>query len=453
MSSVESFRAPLFRVQAAAASRADTDDAWPHTTRALPWLLAGFLVMIWLVPFGAVVLPGMGPPDRPALVFIGGIWFVALVIAADSARPRVRITALHLTIAILFACAVGSVALNSDVLANLGELGLAAKKLLLLASYAVFFVIVASAIRPAEIRRFVRFTLGLAALVSLAAIVEYRTEFNPFYDLASSFPYLALPSDLHEIDPTGRTTVYGPMDHPLELGLMLGMVLPFALVPLLEAKNRKEQLRWLLLTGILLAGIFATQRKTGLVAAGVGAIAIVIMQPRLFRQAVQTAIALMLLLHLLAPGAMGSLRQQLEPSRITGTKSTSDRSEDYSAIKPDLARHPALGRGYGSYDPYKYRILDNQYLGLLVTVGLVGTAAYGLVLLTAMASARRRPDGVRASTRQAAAPIAAVAVFAVGGALFDVLSFPHVTYTFFFVLGLICVGPVTASMHERARPG
>ena len=151
-----------------------------------------------------------------------------------------RITALHLTIAILFACAVGSVALNSDVLANLGELGLAAKKLLLLASYAVFFVIVASAIRPAEIRRFVRFTLGLAALVSLAAIVEYRTEFNPFYDLASSFPYLALPSDLHEIDPTGRTTVYGPMDHPLELGLMLGMVLPFALVPLLEAKNRRR---------------------------------------------------------------------------------------------------------------------------------------------------------------------------------------------------------------------
>ena len=149
---------------------------------------------------------------------------------------------------------------------------------------------------------------------------------------------------MHEIDPTGRTTVYGPMDHPLELALMLGMVLPFALVPLLEAKNRREQLRWLLLTGILLAGIFATQRKTGLIAAGIGGLAIVIMQPRLFRQAVQTGIALMLLLHLLAPGAMGSLRQQLEPSRLTGTKSTSDRSEDYSAIKPDLARHPALGR-------------------------------------------------------------------------------------------------------------
>lgn len=454
MSGATSLRAPFFgnRMGAAIARAEPADDVWPRTTRLLPWLLAAFLVMVWFLPFGAMTFPGMGPPDRAALVAIGGLWFVALVIAGERARPHVRVTGLHLAIAFLFACAVASVVLNSDILANLGELSLATKKLLLLVSYAVFFVIVASAIRPAEIRRFVRLSLGLAAIVSLAAIVEYRIEFNPFYDLAS-IPYLSVPSDLHEIDPTGRTTVYGPMDHPLELALMLGMMLPFALVPLLEAKNRREQLRWLLLTAILLAGIFATQRKTGLIAAGIGAIAIVIMQPRLFRQAVQTGIALMLLLHLLAPGAMGSLRQQLEPSRLTGTKSTSDRSEDYSAIKPDLARHPALGRGYGSYDPYKYRILDNQYLGLLVTVGLVGTAAYGLVLLTAMASARRRPDGVRASTRQAAAPIASVAVFAVGGALFDVLSFPHVTYTFFFVLGLICVGPVSASMHERARPG
>ena len=454
MSSATSLRAPFFgnRMAGAIAGGEQADDVWPRTTRLLPWLLAAFLVMVWLLPFGAVTLPGMGPPDRPALAAIGGLWFVALVIAGERARPRVRVTGLHLAIALLFACAVASVVLNSDILANLGELSLATKKLLLLASYAVFFAIVASAIRPAEIRGLVRFMLGLAAIVSLAAIVEFRTEFNPFYDLVSNVPYLSVPSDLHEIDPTGRTTVYGPMDHPLELALMLGMVLPFALVPLLEAKNRREQLRWLLLTGILLAGIFATQRKTGLIAAGIGGLAIVIMQPRLFRQAVQTGIALMLLLHLLAPGAMGSLRQQLEPSRLTGTKSTSDRSEDYSAIKPDLARHPALGRGYGSYDPYKYRILDNQYLGLLVTVGLIGTASYGLVLLTAMASARRRPHGGRASTRQAAAPIAAVAVFAVGGALFDVLSFPHVTYTFFFVLGLICAGPVTASMHGQARP-
>jgi hypothetical protein len=416
------------------------EDLWPHTTRALPWLLAGFLTMIWVVPFGAISLPMAGHPDRPALVAIGGIWILTLGVVVGPARPRVRVTLLHVAIALLFACAVASVALNSSILANLGELGLASKKLVLLASFAIFFVMVASVIRPAEVPRFVGLMLGLAAVVSIAAIVEYRLEVNPFYDLAANFPYIAVPSDLHEIDPTGRTTVYGPMDHPLELALMLGLVVPFALVPLLEVKTRPQQLRWLLLTGVLLAGIFATQRKTGLIAAGIGAIAVVAMRPRLLRQAVQTGIGLMLILHLLAPGAMGSLRQQLEPSRFSNTKSVDDRSEDYDAIKPDLARHPALGRGFGSYDPYKYRILDNQYLGLLVTVGLVGTAAYGVVLLAAMASARRRPEGRRGPPGLATAQIGAVAVFAVGGALFDVLSFPHVTYAFFFLLGLIAVG-------------
>jgi len=162
----------------------------------------------------------------------------------------------------------------------------------------------------------------------------------------------------------------------------------------------------------------------------------------------------MLILHLVAPGAMGSLRQQLEPTRLTSTKSIGDRSDDYDAIVPDLLRHPALGRGYGSYEPYKYRILDNQYLGLLVTVGFVGTAAYGLLLLTAMASARRPVPGARPlPARQIAAPIAAVAAFAVGGALFDVLAFPHVTYSFFFLLGLVAAARAGPHSNPTSRGG
>ena len=31
-------------------------------------------------------------------------------------------------------------------------------------------------------------------------------------------------------------------------------------------------------------------------------------------------------------------------------------------MQPDVAAHPTFGRGYGSYDPHKYRIIDNQYI-------------------------------------------------------------------------------------------
>ena len=39
------------------------DDVWPHTTRALPWALAGFLTMVWLVPFDSISLPVSLPLD------------------------------------------------------------------------------------------------------------------------------------------------------------------------------------------------------------------------------------------------------------------------------------------------------------------------------------------------------------------------------------------------------
>jgi O-antigen ligase len=102
-----------------------------------------------------------------------------------------------------------------------------------------------------------------------------------------------------------------------------------------------------------------------------------------------------------------------------------------------------MGRGYGTYDGLKYRILDNQYLGLLVTVGVIGTAAYLIMLLSGVTAVHRFARGKRASPVPPSvllALAAGVLSFVVGSALFDVLSFPHVTYELFFVLALIHAG-------------
>ena len=60
------------------------------------------------------------------------------------------------------------------------------------------------------------------------------------------------------------------------------------------------------------------------------------------------------------------------PGSVNEVDTTKDRVSDYDAIKPDLAAHPLIGRGYGSYDQKKHRILDNQYLALAIGVGLLG---------------------------------------------------------------------------------
>ena len=54
----------------------------------------------------------------------------------------------------------------------------------------------------------------------------------------------------------------------------------------------------------------------------------------------------------------------------------SDRTADYDAVRPDLWTHILLGRGYGSYDPQTYRVLDSEILGPLVETGVLGLLAY-----------------------------------------------------------------------------
>ena len=68
----------------------------------------------------------------------------------------------------------------------------------------------------------------------------------------------------------------------------------------------------------------------------------------------------MLAIPLLSPGALGTVTGQLNANRL-GVNTVSDRTSDYDAIRPDVWTHPALGRGYGSYDHTSYRILDSDF--------------------------------------------------------------------------------------------
>ena len=427
-------------------------DAWPHTSRLLPWTLAAFLVMLLLVPFHAIALPIALPLDatldRFALGVMASLWLAVLLVVGGPSSPRIHLTGMHAAVAAFFCIAIVSLVVNNGVLMNLGELQVSVKQVALLASYGLFFCLVASIIRPAEVPHFIRLMVGLAAVLAIMTNLEYRLEVNPFYDWTSTLlgPLVQVPLDLHTIDYSGRTTVYASMEHPLELALVLNLAVPFAFVSVLESTERRARMLRLALTGLLFAGIFATQRKTGLVASAASVLVLLAYRPRALRQMVPIGIGLALILHVLAPGAMGNLRQQLQPDRLTGTNSTQQRSNDYDAVAPDIRTHPALGRGYGSYDHLKYRILDNQYLGLLVTVGIVGTASYLLVLIAGMVSAhraRRRAKAVPPHLMAAAS--GAIASFVVGSALFDVLSFAHVTYMLMFILGLI----VAAQQPER----
>jgi hypothetical protein len=420
---------------------------WPHTTRLLPWALAGFLALLFLVPFDAIDLPVSLPLsstlDRPLLLGLVGLWLAGMATLGVGARPRVRLTRVHFAVLAFFALCCLGVAFDGAALANMDEVSLVVKKLALLASYIVFFFIVASTLRPREVGRFAALIVVLGVIVAVATVVEYRLHYNVFYSLWGKVLPISLPGEFDARDSLGRLTVYGPTSQPLELAALLAMVLPFAVIGSIEAPTARRRLLYSLAIGLLLAGGVATSRKTSLVAPAGAILLLLVYRPRVVaRSLLGLALVLGVLVHFTSPGALGSVLSQLEPGRVGSVLTTTDRTARYDAVRPDVLRHLLLGRGFQSYDPHRYRILDNEYLGSLITVGLIGVAAYIAIFAAIAGSAhpliRARASGAdlqRASLALAA--LAAVGVVALSSALFDVISFPHVPYLLFFLAGMI----------------
>ena len=166
------------------------------------------------------------------------------------------------------------------------------------------------------------------------------------------------------------------------------------------------------------------------------------------------------MIHIAAPGQFGSVISELEPSHATAVNTDQVRVRRYDAVRPDVLSHLALGNGYSSYDPIKFQYTDNEYLNLLITtgvLGMMGLLAIFLVLLTVSHPLARAPDTYRSNP--ALALHAMVVMVMVCSALFDSISFGHVSYMLFMISGMLVamqkpsVRALQASRAALARAG
>jgi hypothetical protein len=428
------------RAERAAASQAAD---WPHTTRLLPWMLFGFLAMLWVIPFDSINLPFGGPVDmtldRPVLVLLAAVWLFGAN-ALREGRPALT-SPTHWAFGVFTVVAIVSVLANSETLVRLGELELSIKHLALLASYGAFFALAASIIRPTEIAKLTKAMLILACVTALGTIIEFRFGTNVFHELIGPlFPGFVRPPTIGAIDSIGRKEVLGPGIQPLAVAMMLTMALPFALAWLMQAKERRQRFLYATAVVLLVGGAVATQKKTSMVGPGVCVLVLLLYRPRQMVRLAPLAVVLIGIVHLIAPGALGDVADQLLPGQVGKVNTTQDRVSDYEAIRPDLVSHPLLGRGYESYDQKKHRILDNQYLTLGIGVGLLGLLGYLAIFGTAFLAAHR---GSRSEDPELAAPAlaaaAAIAAALVAGAILDFLAFPQLPYLFCFVAAIAVV--------------
>jgi hypothetical protein len=421
-------------------------DDWPRTTRVLPWLIAAFIAMLWLVPFNSITLGASGPIDlrfdRLVLPILVLVWLLSAAVDRQGS-PRLRLTSIHAAIGIFVALSFLSVVLDAGYLNQTLELDTAIKKLSLLTAYATFFVMVTSIVRRTEIRAFMAYTLFLAAVCSVGIIWEYRFSYNVFYvwsdKLLPGFFHVQL-FDPHGVDEIGRRQTRGPAELGLEAASMLAMALPIALVGVMHASRWRQRILYGLAACLLLAAAISTYRKTAFLAPLAVVATLAFFRRRELLKLAPLAVVLLVAVHALSPGAIGAITDQLGSSRLSSAATVNDRASDYDAVRPDVWSHLALGRGYGSYEQTRYRILDSEVLHRTVETGVLGLAAYIAMIMSAIVAAR---ETIRSRHPRWAPPAlaaaAAAAAFLTVSTLFDAMSFPHGPYIFLSFAGFIAV--------------
>jgi hypothetical protein len=431
-------------------------DNWPHTRRPLPWLLAGCLAMIFLIPFDSIIfkvhLPANATFDRVFLVAMVAVFAASRAMQGRRGTRR-RLTPVEVAVLTFGGIALLSIVLNIDRIYQQNQVSFVEKVFSQLIAYGVFFFVVIATVRVEEMPAFSRLILILTCLTALGTLYESRTGYNVFYLWSAKLlhPLATVaqsPTVIHPRD--GSKIVVGPTQHGLALASLLTIGLPFAVLPLLEARRTSERLRYLLVIALIMAADLTTYRKTATFAPLAAFIVLAAYKRQLLRWAPMAIIVLIPVIHFASPGALGGVTK-IAPTSSNGDY-TDGRAGDYSAVAPDILNNVIIGRGYGTLDISNwrsYRILDNQYLDTLFVVGVVGLAAYLAIVFTAIMTAHGviKRGGLRAPPALAAA--AGCAAFGLISATYDAGGYPQAVYSFLFVAGLIAVA---ASKRIESQP-
>jgi O-Antigen ligase len=243
------------------------------------------------------------------------------------------------------------------------------------------------------------------------------------------------------VDRAALNRVAGTAIHPIELGVVAGMLLPLAIYLAIFDTDRSARRRWMpvVLIGV---GISTSVSRSAIIAAGVALAVLVVLMPTRQRLAALAAVPIAVVVAFLsAPGLISTLSEFFGAG--TSDPSVATRVNDYPLVERLVHEAPWFGHGGGTYIvDNAFDILDNQYLKTAVELGLVGVvalAAFFLVPPIVALVARRRSRDPELRLLCAALAGAALAA-AVCSLTFDSLSFPMFANVHALVIGLVGAG-------------
>lgn len=404
----------------------------------LALLIAAFLALLFLLP-PRLVISGLGAAGRPSAVLafaLGLCWIGAWlwVRGQHAGRQPLRWLVGAFFLATLLAYAAG----YARGLPTLEASAINRKLIEIFAMCGLALVVADGVRRRGTLDTVLSWLTFFAAIMAVVGIIQAITGYN----LAASIDLPGLQSNSQALRIGARGSgdfarVMGTAGHYIEFGVVLAMSTPIALHYALFARGWAQKLwRWSVL-GLIAAAIpFAISRSGALALAVSFAVLAVAWTWRMRITACVIGLASLFAFQAIQPGILGTIRSLF--TNFDNDPSVQHRLSDYDAVRMYVSQRPLFGRGPGTFLPEKYIVLDNQFLYGAITTGLVGIAAFILLLVGAYWLARSvRLRGADQPTRHLGQALAAAfAVAFISSGVFDSLSFSTFTGTLFLLLGV-----------------
>jgi O-antigen ligase len=408
----------------------------PRSRIDAAWMVFVYVCALMFIPANLTVA-ALGSVGTPALLFglLALVWWIGAQMSRSfatlSPAQPVRLAALGFSLAVVASYVAAAVRPIETL-----ELNAADRGLLLTASWLGIVLLTADGVTTVKrLEEALRLLVLAGGIVALLGIVQFYTS-SAIVD-AIQIPGLSVHKQIVSIfDRGGFNRVSGTATSPIEFGVVLSMLLPLALHFAFTDTHRKAILRWAPVATIAFAIPIAISRSA-LLGVAVGLIILIPTWPAVRRRISYLVIlAMVAVVYVAIPGMLGTLIKLF--TDISSDTSAESRTGSYALVWDFFTRSPLFGRGISTFLP-EYRILDNQYLLLLIEVGIVGVIALVVYLVTAVVAAqssrRRSTDPIVRSLGQSLT--AAVVAGALSFATFDAFSFPQVSDLLFLCIGFI----------------
>ncbi len=436
-------------------------------------LVGLILAVVLFVPIGRYQLPGGLPFNlelyRVVVALVVAIWLGSLLV---DTRVRWHPTPFDRPLLLLLACVLLSEITNAGRVNLYGSQ--VAKTMTFFLSFVLVYFVVATQVRQrGSIDFLLRFLTVGGAVIGALALVERRTHFNAFDHLHAILPFLTYnPNDpsLLLLVRGGDLRAIGPSQQPIALGAMLVMVLPIS-VYLARARGRY----WIISSVFVIVGALATGSRTALSMILAEFIFFLIVKPRQTKRLLPLFVPAIVVVHVLAPGALGGLKAALFPkggliaeqTRLATNANAQLAGGRIRQIRPmvtEASHHPFFGEGLGTritgFDSPDRNapILDNQWLNNLLDLGFIGLALWIWLFVRSIRMLLRRARESSGDEDEwlFVGLAASIFSFAIGMLTFDAFSFTQVYFIFWILLGLSAAllarpGPLAHRTTKRLR--